>query len=150
MKKIIALGADHQGFRLKENLKKLLVEWNIPFIDFGTNSQDSIDYPKIGLEVAQAVSQGQCFRGILICGSGIGFSIVANKIKGIRAGLCHNLKTARLSRRHNDTNILVLNKTISTKIAQRMLKVWLETKFAGGRHLIRINQIRKIEKEYLK
>ena len=150
MKEKVAIGADHRGFKLKESLKKDLFRRQIPFIDFGCQSLSSVDYPKIGLQAARAVQKGRCFGGILICGSGIGFSIVANKLKGIRAALCHNLKTARLSRRHNDANILVLDETISRKLAGQMLKVWLETKFEGGRHQRRINQIKAIEKKYFK
>ena len=150
MKKKVAIGADHRGFKLKESLKKNLTRRQIPFIDFGCQSLSSVDYPKIGFQAARAIQKGQCFRGVLICGSGIGFSIMANKIKGIRAALCHNLTTARLSRRHNDANILVLDETISRKLAGQMLKVWLATKFEGGRHQRRINQIKKIEKKYFK
>ena len=150
MKKRVAIGADHRGFKLKESLKKDLSRQQISFIDFGCQSLSSVDYPKIGLQAARAIQKGQCFRGVLICGSGIGFSIVANKIKGIRAALCHNLKTARLSRRHNDANILVLDEAISRKLAGQMLKVWLETEFEGGRHQRRLNQIKKIEKRYFK
>lgn len=150
MIKKIALGADHRGFKLKESLKKTLSNWGIPFVDFGTHFPESTDYPKIGEKVALAVKQGQCYRGILICGSGIGFCIVANKIKGIRAALCHNLKSARLSRLHNDANVLVLDENISNQLAKRMLKVWLESNCEEGRHRRRLNQIKTIEKKHFK
>ena len=150
MKKKVAIGADHRGFKLKESLKKNLARRKVPFVDFGCQSVSSADYPEIGLQVALSVQKGRCFRGVLICGSGIGFSIAANKVRGIRAALCHNLKTARLSRRHNDANILVLDEAISVNTARKMLTVWLETKFEGGRHRRRINQIKEIEKKYFK
>ncbi len=150
MKKKVAIGTDHRGFKLKESLKKDLTRRQIPFVDFGCQSVSSVDYPEIGLQVALSVQTGRCFRGVLICGSGIGFSIAANKVRGIRAALCHNLKTARLSRQHNDANILVLDEAISVKTARKMLTVWLETKFEGGRHCRRINQVKAIEKKYFK
>jgi len=150
VKKRLAIGADHRGFKLKENLKKDLAEWKIEVVDFGIDSAASTDYPGIALEVSLAVSQNRCCRGILICGSGIGMSIVANKVKGVRAALCHDLKTARLSRQHNDANIMVINEGIPRQMVKKMLKVWLETKFEGGRHQRRINQIKKIERKNFK
>ena len=102
----IALASDHAGYKLKEAIKEYLTEYEV--IDFGTNSTESMDYPDTGFKAAETVAKGKCERGILICGSGLGMSIVANKVKGIRAALCNSVELARLSRQHNDANILVL------------------------------------------
>ncbi len=150
MKIKIAIGADHRGFKLKETLKKDLLRQNFTVIDCGCNSPASTDYPKIALKVALAVKKDRSLKGILICGSGIGMSIAANKIRGIRAALSHNLKDARLSRQHNDANILVIDEALPRKTAKAMIRAWLKTKFEGGRHRRRINLIEQMEKRCLK
>lgn len=141
----IALASDHAGFELKEAIKGFLLEYDVT--DFGTHSTESMDYPDTGFKAAEDVASGTFDRGILICGSGIGMSIVANKVKGIRAALCNSVELARLSRQHNNANILVLQgRLISSKMAEEILKVWLSTEFEGGRHKRRIDKILKYEK----
>ena len=141
----IALASDHAGYELKEAIKDFLTEYEV--IDFGTDSTESMDYPDTGFKAAEAVSNGKCERGILICGSGLGMSIVANKVKEIRAALCHSVELARLSRQHNDANILVLQgRFISHNLAKKIIKVWFSTKFDGGRHQRRIDKISRYEK----
>jgi ribose 5-phosphate isomerase B len=144
----IMIGTDHAGFALKETLKPFLVRLGITVADTGTASSDPVDYPDIGCRVAAGVSSGACGRGILICGSGIGMTIVANKYPGVRAALCLDEETARMSRLHNDSNILCLagRKTEPEK-AKKIISVWLETPFEGGRHSRRIDKIRELEKE---
>ncbi|MGI6197534.1 MAG: ribose 5-phosphate isomerase B [Candidatus Cloacimonadaceae bacterium] len=140
----IAIASDHAGFALKEALKTALPEHE--FVDYGTHSEASMDYPDTGSKAAQAVADGTCSRGVLICGSGIGMSIVGNKIPGIRAALCVNTDIARLSRMHNDANILVLAaRFTAVNYAIDILKTWLDTDFEGGRHQQRIDKISKIE-----
>lgn len=142
----IAIASDHAGFQLKEALKTAFPEHE--FVDFGTHSDVSMDYPDTGSKAAQAVADGTCEKGVLICGSGIGMSIVANKIPCIRAALCVNTDVARLSRMHNNANILALAaRFTATAYAIDILKTWLATDFEGGRHLQRINKISKIEGE---
>lgn len=147
MKKIIMkiiIGSDHAGFPLKEALKKAIGGMT----DIGTGSADSVDYPDFGARVARAVSSGEYDRGILICGSGIGMSIVANKFPGIRAALCTDTEAARLSRMHNDANVLVLaGRRTDPETAVAITRVWLDTPFEGGRHERRLEKIRNIEKE---
>ncbi|MCI0513740.1 ribose 5-phosphate isomerase B [candidate division KSB1 bacterium] len=141
-KKWIALGADHAGFALKEQLKAFLTEFGFEFQDYGTFSGTSTDYPDWGVRVARAVAAGQHSRGILVCGTGIGMSIVANRYRGVRAALCTSEYMAEICRRHNDANILVLGGRITTDdIAKRILKIWLETGFESGRHATRISKI---------
>ncbi|MDI6782108.1 MAG: ribose 5-phosphate isomerase B [bacterium] len=144
----IALGADHAGYRLKEkiagHLKNNRDKQDV--VDFGTNSEDSVDYPDIGIRVAQAVQNGDCRYGILLCGTGIGMSITANKIHGIRAALCFTADMARLCREHNDANILVLGaRVIEPEIAIEMVDIFLTTEFAGKRHEKRIKKIAELE-----
>jgi ribose 5-phosphate isomerase B len=141
----IAIASDHAGFELKEALKKLLEKHEI--IDFGTTSPDSMDYPDTGFEAAEAVGNGDCELGIVICGSGVGMSIVANKVDGVRAALCYNPECAKLSRQHNNANVLALPaRFISTEEAEEIVKTWLTTEFEGGRHNRRVNKIREYEK----
>lgn len=150
MKKII-IGADHAGYNLKERLKGFLLEHGFQIKDVGTDSRESCDYPYFAAGVAKAVSRGRYKQGILICKSGIGNAIVANRFPAVRAALCYNLKTARLSREHNDANVLVLGAGfLSTKLAEKILGLWLETKFKGGRHLRRLRQIKEIERSIKK
>jgi ribose 5-phosphate isomerase B len=143
---MVAIGSDHGGLRLKEEIKKFLTEKHIVFHDFGTYSAESVDYPDITRIVGQAVAAGECDRGILICGTGIGVSIAANKIKGIRAALCHDIFSAQMSREHNDANILTLGeRVIGTGPALMIVEKWLTTEFSGGRHTCRITKIAELE-----
>ncbi|HUJ19231.1 MAG TPA: ribose 5-phosphate isomerase B [Nitrospirota bacterium] len=144
----LAIGCDHGGFDLKEEvLKYLKTVPDVRIEDFGVASRDSVDYPDYGRKVAEAVSRGAADRGILICGTGIGMSIVANRYPRVRAALCHDHFTAQMSREHNDANILVMGeRVIGRGVALEVVKTWLETQFAGGRHLLRLNKIEDIEK----
>ena len=138
----IALGSDHAGFELKEDLRSYLAEMKIDALDLGTYSKDSVDYPDVAVKVAEKVARGEVERGLLICGTGIGMSIVANRFAGVRAALCHDLYTARISREHNNANILALGGRVTGKgLAREMLKVFLETEFQGGRHERRVKKI---------
>lgn len=147
----IVLGSDHAGFELKEDLRAYLVEQKVGVIDLGVYNEEPVDYPDIGASVAEKVSRGEVGRGILICGSGIGMSIVANRFPGVRASLCHGLYTARISREHNDANLLILGgRLIGKGLAREILKVWLETGFQGGRHQRRLEKIRALEEKILR
>ena len=139
----IAIGADHGGFILKEEIRKHLLKKGISVKDFGTFSEESVDYPDIGKKVAKAVAQNKFKFGILICGTGLGMSMVANKVAGIRAAVCHNIFTAKMSRAHNDANILCLGgRVLKKSTALKMVDAFLKTKFEGGRHLRRIRKIK--------
>ncbi|WP_089609284.1 ribose 5-phosphate isomerase B [Dehalobacterium formicoaceticum] len=145
----IALGSDHGGVRLKNCVKEYLQQENIEFKDFGTFSEDSIDYPDIAREAAEAVADRLFDRGILICGTGIGIGIAANKVPGIRAALCHDTFSARASREHNNANILTMGeRVIGRGLALEIVKAWLAAEFTGGRHNCRIEKISEIEKKY--
>lgn len=147
-KRIVALGSDHGGFLLKEAIKSYFIENNIEFIDFGTSSESSVDYPNYALAVSKEIIKGNCSLGILCCGTGIGISVAANKVPGIRAALCTNEFCAEMARRHNDANILCLGgRVISEKTAVLLSEIFLKTPFDGGRHEKRLEQIRKIENE---
>jgi ribose 5-phosphate isomerase B len=147
----IVLGSDHAGFELKEDLRAYLVEQKAGVIDLGVYNEEPVDYPDIGASVAEKVSRGEVGRGILICGSGIGMSIVANRFPGVRAALCHDLYTARISREHNDANLLILGgRLIGKGLAREILKIWLETGFQGGRHQRRLEKIRALEEKILR
>lgn len=149
MRKInsIIIGSDHAGFALKEKLAAYLKAKGIKVDDVGCYSQERCDYPGFAYKVAEGVSRGRYSRGILICYTGIGNSIVANKLRGIRAALCYNAKAAELSRRHNDSNVLVLGSLfVNVAAARKIINVWLKTEFAGGRHRRRLNILKKIEK----
>ena len=139
----IILGSDHAGFDLKEECKAFLERsGQYKVLDVGVYNRQSSDYPKIAHMVAQAVSKGEYSRGILICGTGIGMSMVANRYKGVRAALCHNLYAARMSRLHNDANILVMGgRVIGVGIALEIAELFLEMEFEGGRHKSRVDQI---------
>ena len=146
----IAIGSDHAGFELKEQIKNILLERHTTITDVGTTTEESVDYPDFGLKVAELVSGGEVERGILICGTGIGMSIVANKVKGIRAALVFDLYTAIQSRRHLDANILVLGGRVTGKgLAEEIVKSWLDTPFEGGRHQRRIDKIKAWENSYM-
>lgn len=147
----IAIGSDHAGFRLKEEVKERLIELGYKVRDFGTHSQEAVDYPDIAFKVAGKVSEGNFDRGILICGTGIGMCIAANKVIGIRAALCWDERSAELSRKHNDSNILCLGgRILSEKKAMKIVDIWLTTKFEGGRHLGRIRKIMDYERKISK
>lgn len=147
----IAIGSDHGGFYLKEKIIQYLEENQIQYKDFGTMDAESVDYPDFALPVAEAVAQGQFDRGILVCGTGIGIGIAANKVPGIRAALCHDVFSAKASREHNDANILTLGeRVVGPGLALEIVKAWLETDFAGGRHQRRVDKIKDIEKKYSK
>ncbi len=143
----IAIGSDHAGFKLKEYLKIFLGKKGYQVKDFGTFSLESCDYPEFAFKVARTIADGKYDKGILICFSGIGQSIVANRFPGVRAALCYNVECARLSREHNDANIIIFGAGfINKESARKALSIWLATEFQGGRHLRRINKIKKIEK----
>ena len=147
----IGLACDHGGFDLKEELKSFLTSIGVEPIDMGTFNQDSVDYPDFGVLVAEKISRGELEKGILICGTGIGMSIVANKFPGVRAALANDLYSSRFSREHTDANILVIGGRIVGKdLAREILMVWLETPFAGGRHKRRLEKIEALEKERFK
>ena len=147
----IGLACDHGGFELKEELKSFLKSTGVEPIDMGSFKEESVDYPDFGVLVAEKVSRGQMERGILICGTGIGMSIVANKFPGVRAALANDLYSARCSREHNDANVLVIGgRVIGRGMALEIVKVWLSTPFAGGRHQRRIDKIKALEKQNMK
>jgi ribose 5-phosphate isomerase B len=147
----IGLACDHGGFELKEELKAFLISLGVEPIDMGTFNEDSVDYPDFGIFVAEKVSRGELEKGILICGTGIGMSIVANKFPKIRAALVNDLYSSRCSREHNDANILIVGGRIVGKgLAKEIVKIWLETPFAGGRHKRRLEKIEALEKEKFK
>ena len=142
----VALGSDHAGVGLKKEILSVLQELGIEWVDFGTKTEESVDYPDFGEKVSEAVSNGDYDRGILVCGTGIGMSIVANKFRGIRAALCNDEYSAKMSRLHNDANLLVLPGRIMDKnTAKEVVKIWFNTPFEGGRHQRRIDKIREIE-----
>ena len=147
----IAIGSDHAGFELKDYLKGILQKEKQTIVDVGAGSEDSVDYPDFGIRVARLVSEGQTDRGVLVCGTGIGMSITANKVRGVRAALVHDLFTAIQSRRHVDANVLVLGgRVIGKGLAAEMLKAWLSEPFEGGRHALRLQKIYKLEEECFK
>ncbi len=147
----IGLACDHGGFELKEELKSFLSSIDMEQIDFGTFSEDSVDYPDFGILVAEKVSSGELDRGILICGTGIGMSILANKVPRVRATLANDLYSSRCSREHNDSNILVMGgRIVGRDLAKEIVKIWLNTPFAGGRHQRRLEKIEALEKEKFK
>jgi|UniRef100_A0A7V3PSY6 ribose 5-phosphate isomerase B len=144
---IVAIGADHRGFRLKEKLKEFLRQQGYRIVDKGTFTPERTDYPDYAFAVGEAVASHRAQRGILICATGIGMSIAANKIAGVRAALCFNQKTARLSREHNDANVLCLGADLLTSAtARRIVHIFLKTRFTRGRHRRRIQKILSREK----
>ena len=143
----VALASDHAGFQLKETVKEYLASQKHEFDDFGTHSEESVDYPDYGFPATEAVARGECDLGILVCGSGIGMSMLANRVSGIRAALCTSVQMAEFSRTHNDANVLVLGERITDKeMALKIVKVWLSTPFEGGRHQRRLDKIAAYEK----
>ncbi len=144
----IAIGSDHGGFGLKESIREMLESKNIQYRDFGTYDTNSVDYPDFAEKVAAAVVSGEYDRGVLCCGTGIGISIAANKIPGIRAALCGDCFSARMSRLHNDANVLCMGgRVVGTGLGLEIMEAWLETEFEGGRHAKRISKISAIEEK---
>lgn len=143
---MIAIASDHGGYMLKEHIKAYLAAKGITCEDFGTDSTDSCDYPVFGRAAAQAVADGRCEKGIVICTTGIGISIAANKVKGIRCALCGDVLSAELTRRHNNANMLAMGAgIIGAMTAERVVDTFLSTEFEGGRHERRVNQLMEIE-----
>jgi ribose 5-phosphate isomerase B len=146
---LVAIGADHAGFPLKETLKEYLRELGQEVVDCGTGSTEAVDYPDFALAVAELVAQGRVQRGIVVDGAGLGSCIAANKIPGVRATLCYDQSTAVNSREHNDSNVLTLGAgLIGPTLAKQIVKTWLETSFAGGRHARRVEKITEIERRF--
>lgn len=138
----IAIGCDHAGFELKEIVKDKLTKEGYELIDLGTNSSESVDYPIYGRAVGEKVASGECDKGIAICGTGIGISISCNKVKGVRAALCNTEHLAKMSREHNDANVLCLGaREIDKELALKIVDKWLSTDFLGGKHLRRIKML---------
>jgi len=145
----IALGADHAGYELKEALKGWLINHGFHVLDLGTHSTESVDYPDYAALVAESVADRKVERGLLVCGTGIGMAMAANKVPGVRAALCGDLYTARMSREHNDANVLVLaGRLMGADMAADILQAWLESNFAGGRHARRVEKIADIERRH--
>ena len=148
----IAIGSDHAGFDLKEVLAHAVQKWGYEIHDYGTYSPDPVDYPDSVRPVAEAILKGECSEGILLCGSGVGACVVANKFPGIRAALCHDTYSAHQSREHDDCNILCMGpRVIGEKLALEIAQTWLKAKFSGEeRHTRRLNKLKAIEREFLK
>lgn len=144
----IAMACDHGGLRLKNVLKEYLLDNGYEVEDFGTNSEDSCDYPDYAGKAAKAVASGACDKGVVVCGTGIGVSITANKVKGIRCALCHDVFSAKATRAHNDSNMIAMGqRVIGEGLALEILKAWLSTEFEGGRHVQRIEKMMAYEGE---
>lgn len=147
----LAIASDHGGFSLKQEIIRYLQEKKIEVMDLGNHGQDSVDYPDYAIQVAELVSKGEADAGVLVCGTGIGMCIVANKFRNIRAALVTDEFTARMSREHNNANVLCLGGRIQKpETARELVKIWLETKFEGGRHQRRVEKISEIEKKNLR
>lgn len=145
----IALACDHGGINLKNTVKDYLTQNGYEYVDFGTDSSDSCDYPDFALPAAEAVTNGKCDKGIVICSTGIGVSIVANKVPGVRCAHCHDSYCAEFTRRHNDANMLALGeKVVGSGYALKIVQTFLTTEFEGGRHQRRVDKIAEIEKKY--
>lgn len=144
----IAVASDHRGFSIKSKILAMIGDIGHQAVDMGTDSADSVDYPDFAVKVAKAVSAGEVDRGILICGTGMGMCITANKFAGVRACTCHDELTAEMSRRHNDANVLCLSADLlGDRLVNRMVELWLKTEFEGGRHARRVEKIGKVEAE---
>lgn len=146
----IVIASDHGGIMIRQEIISLLKEMNLEYVDLGCDCSTSVDYPDYALPAAEKVANGEAGRGILVCGTGIGMSIAANKVKGIRCALVHDTFSAKATREHNDTNMLALGeRVIGPGLARDIVKIWLETPFeSGGRHETRINKIKEIENQY--
>jgi ribose 5-phosphate isomerase B len=146
---MMALGADHAGWQLKEEIKAWLLTRNVELMDFGTHSPDPVDYPDYAAQVGEAVASGKADRGILICGTGIGMAMTANKVPGVRAAFCPDLFTARMSREHNDANVLALGGRLTGReLALEIVEMWLRAGFQGGRHSRRVGKIAELEQRH--
>ncbi len=146
----IGVGSDHGGYYLKEELKEYMKELGIDVVDFGTNSTDSVDYPDYGEIVAKAVANKEVDRGLVICGTGIGISLAANKVKGIRCALCGDVYSAKMSRAHNNANMIALGgRVVGVDLAKEILQAYLSTEFEGGRHERRVDKINDIEDRFM-
>ena len=149
--RVVAIGADHGGYELKETLKRSLTDWGYAIVDCGTSSADSVDYPDYAFAVAQQVASGSAWRGVMIDGAGIGSCMTANKVPGVLASMCYDQATAINSREHNNANLLTLGAgLIGAGLARSILKTWLETPFGGGRHGKRVDKITDIENRFLR
>jgi ribose 5-phosphate isomerase B len=154
--RIVAIGSDHAGFELKEHLKGQLAAMGYEVLDKGTGSKESCDYPDFALAVAEAVSRGEAYRGVLVCGTGAGMAMAANKVPGIRAAACNEVYTAEYCRLHNDANVLTMGaRVVDQETADSMLKAFMESGFEGGlpdgdRHNTRVEKIKEIERTYMK
>jgi ribose 5-phosphate isomerase B len=147
---MIALGADHAGWELKEEIKAWLLERNVELLDFGTHSPDSVDYPDYAAQVGEAVAAGKAERGVLVCGTGIGMAMAANKVPGVRAAFCPDLFTARMSREHNDANVLALGGRLTGReLALEIVEMWLRAEFQGGRHARRVGKVTELEQRHV-
>ena len=145
---MIALGSDHAGLPLKNTIAQLLDEMGIAYKDYGTYSEERCNYPEFGYKAAVVVASGECDKGIICCGSGIGISLAANKVEGIRCVVCSEPYSALLSRQHNDTNMLAMgSRVVGTELAKMIVTTWLEGEFEGGRHANRVEQIMMIDKD---
>lgn len=141
----IAIASDHGGYKLKESIKKYLRTRDVQVVDLGTDSEESVDYPIYGKACAEAVAEGKADRGIVCCGTGIGISIAANKVKGVRCALCTDVHMAEMSRKHNNANVLAMGgRTTDEETALKITECWLDTEFEGGRHQRRVNMIDEI------
>src|ERR1035438_4616384 len=139
---MIAIGSDHAAFALKEEIKAYLIEKGYQVQDFGASGLERVDYCDFGFKVGEAVARGECEKGVLFCGSGVGISISANKVKGIRAVVCSEPYSAKLSREHNDTNVLALgSRVVGVDLAKMIIDIWLNAPFEGGRHALRVEKI---------
>lgn len=148
---MFAVGSDHGGLELKQAICELLQQRNLNCEDYGTDAADSVDYPDFGAKVAQAVSAGKVEAGVLVCGTGIGMSIIANKYPGVRAALVHDEFTAQMAREHNNANILILGgRILSAQQGVKLVEIWLDTQFEGGRHQNRLDKIAAAEQQLLK
>lgn len=142
----VAVGSDHRGFESKEQIKKIVEQLGHTVVDVGTDSNDPVDYPDLAYAAAMQVAAHQTDRAILVCGTGIGMSIAANKVPGVRAALCHDELTAQISRDHNDANVLCISgDLVGEVLLRKIVEVWLDTPFSGGRHKRRVNKISAIE-----
>jgi ribose 5-phosphate isomerase B len=144
----IAIACDHGGFRLKNVLIENMKAQGVEVVDFGTYSEESCDYPDYASKAAKAVANGECDRGVVVCGTGIGVSITANKVKGIRCALCHDVFSAKATRAHNDANMIAMGqRVVGEGLAVEILNAWLHTEFEGGRHIKRIEKMMALERE---
>ncbi|MCC6417138.1 MAG: ribose 5-phosphate isomerase B [Gemmataceae bacterium] len=147
----ITIGSDHRGYEVKRRIRSLLEQMGHEILDAGPEGSGSVDYPDFAFQVAEAVGQGRVERGILVCGTGIGMCIAANKVKGVRAAPCHDSVTVEMSRRHNDSNVLCLSADLlGEELIGRIVRLWLETEFEGGRHARRVQKITQYEAEHAK